>query len=100
MSEGYQVNTLDISILVEPLTICRGHDLKELVTLGREGTTVIFDEVSKMVLGRPMPFSLTYFGDNWKISSIRGTYIQRMTMMSGNPFLLRNILKTSMKCAF
>lgn len=47
MSEGYQVNTLAISILVEFLTIFRGNDLKELVTLGREGTTVILDEVSK-----------------------------------------------------
>ena len=62
MSEGYQVNILNISILVEPLTICRGNDLKELVSLGREGTTVILDEVSEMIFGLLIPFSLTYSG--------------------------------------
>jgi len=63
MSKGYKVNTLDISILMDPLTICRGNDLKELVSLGREGTTVILDEVSKMIFGLPMPFSLTKFAE-------------------------------------
>lgn len=84
---------------MEPLTICRGNDLKELVSLGREGTTVILDEVSKMVLGLPMPFSLTYFCDDWKFSFIRGTYTQSMAMITDIPFLLRNILTTLITCA-
>ena len=99
MSEGYQVNTLAISILVEPLTICRGNDLKELVSLGREGTTIILDEVSKPIFGLPMPFSLTYFCDDWKFSFIRGTYTQSMAMITDIPFLLRDILRMSMTCA-
>ena len=100
MSEGYQVNTLAISILVEPLTICRGNDLKELVSLGREGTTVILDEVSKPIFGLPMPFfSLTYFSDDRKISSIRGTYTQSTAMITDILFLLRNTLRTSITCA-
>jgi hypothetical protein len=98
MSEGYQVNTSVISILVEPLTICRGNDLKELVSLGREGTTVILDEVSKKI-GLPMPFSLTYFCDDWKISFTRGTYTQSMAMITDIPFLLQNMLRTSITYA-
>jgi hypothetical protein len=100
MSEGHQVNnTLAISILVKPLTICRGNDLKELVSLGREGTTVILDEV-RIFFGLPMPFSLTYFCDDWKISFIRGTYTQSMEMITDIPFLLRDILRTSMTYAW
>ena len=97
MPEGYQVNILDISILVKSLTICRGNDLKELVSLGREGTTVILDEVSKLIF--PMPFSLTYFCDDWTISFIRGTYIQSIAVITDIPFLLRNMLRTSITCA-
>jgi hypothetical protein len=78
---------------MNPLTIRRGNDLKEVVSISREGTTVILDEVSKMIL------SLTYFCDNWKFSFIRGTYTQRMTVIMDNPFLLRNILRMSMTCA-
>lgn len=43
----------------KPLTIHRGNDLKELVALGREGTTIILDEVSKMISRSPISLSLT-----------------------------------------
>lgn len=84
---------------MEPLTIFRGNDLKELVSLGREGTTVILDEVSKMIFGLLMPFSLIYFCDDWKFSFIRGTYTQSMAMITDIPFLLQNMLRMSMTYA-
>lgn len=49
----------------KPLTIRRGNDLKELVALGREGTTIILDEVSKMISRSPISLSLTSFCGDW-----------------------------------
>ncbi len=84
---GYQVSLSRFATYLQGLTSQRGNDLKELVSLSREGTTLILDEVGK---------SYRCFASrlNQGRSSTLGTYIPTMTTTLANLYLLRSTSMT------
>ena len=76
-------------LILTPLR--RGKDLKELVDLSREGTTVILDEVS---ISCRWSGCVVFLHD---VSFIPGTFTLIVTPTSENLSRRRNMLKMSMR---